>query len=216
MKSSERSPFSHWFETRRLKSPLATTLAVLAGELPEPNLKRKTDMKNTNVRTPEKKPDGYPSGALPLEHSSSLLSGLVKRYQVCWEVWPEYLMVAGKEKQVGFELELSGTPEAGTSHLGPGCPACRQVFEALHAIAEWILPKERRPSTYELGPFQQALRYSSVRAMRPDVTLSVKILHRQGFDQPIDQCEIRCLDEMKEKLKVLGACPRQWALRKAI
>ena len=149
------------------------------------------------------------------EQTSSVLADLVNRYQVCWEVFPEYLMVDGKERQVGFELELTGTPEEGTEHIGPGCPACRRVYAALHAIADWILPTEERPSRYEIGPYEQALRYSAVRALRPDVTLSVKIVHRRGFDQSVDQCEIRCLGEMKQRLKQLGACERQWSFRRA-
>jgi hypothetical protein len=66
-----------------------------------------------------------------------------------------------------------------------------------------------------VGPYEQALRYSKARALRPDVTLSVKILHRRGFDQPVDQCEVRCLEEMRQHLKHLGACERQWSLRRA-
>lgn len=151
-----------------------------------------------------------------LEESLSYLTDLVRRCQVCWEVWPEYLVADGKEQQVGFELELTGTPEVGTNHIGPGCPACRKVYAALHAIASWILPKEERPSMYEIGQYEQALRYSFVRAMRPDVTLTVKILHRRGFDQPVDQCEIRCLEEMKQRLTQLGACQRQWSLHRAV
>ena len=146
----------------------------------------------------------------------SSLTDLVQRYQVCWEVWPEYLVADGKERKVGFELELTGTPEVGTHQISPGCPACRQVYAALHAIADWILPKEERPSMYEMGQFEQALRYSFARAMRPDVMLTVKILHRHGFDQPVDQCEIRCLQEMKQRLAKLGACQRQWSLHRAV
>ncbi len=152
---------------------------------------------------------------LATEQSPSVLGDLVNRYQVCWEVFPEYLMVNGKERQVGFELELTGTPEAGTDHVGPGCPACRRVYAALHAVADWILPKDERPSRYEVGPYEQALRYSAVRALRPDVTLSVKIVHRRGFDLPVDQCEVHCLEEMKQRLKQLGACERQWSFRRS-
>ncbi len=145
---------------------------------------------------------------------SSVLVNMVQRYQVCWEVWPESLIVGGKQQQVGLELELSGTHEPGTGHVSPGCPACHHVYSALLAIAGWILPKEERPSRYEVGPYEQALRYSAVRGNRPDVTLSLKILHRRGFDQPVDQCELRCLEEMKQRLKRLGACERQWSFRK--
>lgn len=149
-----------------------------------------------------------------LNDQSSVMVDLVKRYQVCWEVWPESLMVGGKQQQVGFELELSGTHEPATGHVSPGCAACRHVYSALLAIADCILPKEERPSRYEIGPYEPALRYSAARGSRPDVTLSVKIVHRRGFDQPVDQCEVRCLEEMKQRLKQLGACERQWSSRR--
>ena len=144
---------------------------------------------------------------------SPFLADLVKRYQVCWEVWPECLMVSGNVRQIGFELELSATHEFETEHDGPGCPACQRIYGALHALADWILPREERPSMYEIGPYETALRYSAVRRNRPDVTLSVKIVHRRGFEQPVDDCELRCLKEMKGHLAELGACERQWSLR---
>jgi hypothetical protein len=138
------------------------------------------------------------------------LSELVKRYLVCWEVWPEHLFVNRQQRQVGFELELCGTHNS-QGHQGGPCSGCRQVFKALYAIVEYILPPEGRASMYEIGPYTQALLYSAVRGNRPDVTLSMKVLHRQGFDQPVDACEERCLEEMKAKLKQLGACERHWS-----
>jgi hypothetical protein len=86
-----------------------------------------------------------------VEQSFSSLVDLVKQYQVCWEVWPEVLMVGGKEKQVGFELELSGTPEPRTDDVGPGCSACRRVYDALLAVAHLIFPREERPRCMRLG-----------------------------------------------------------------
>ena len=126
-----------------------------------------------------------------VENHPPFLADLVNRYQVCWEVWPEHLMVGGKDRQVGFELELSGTHEPETSHIGPGCPACRRIYGALRCVADWILPKDERTSRYEIGPYDQAIRYSAVRGNRPDVTISVKIVHRTGFDEPVDACEMR-------------------------
>jgi hypothetical protein len=139
------------------------------------------------------------------------LTQFVRRYRICWEVWPELLVRDNKQRQVGFELELSGSHDFEGHHSGPGCSGCRQVFLALHAVVEHILPPEGRPSRYEIGPYEQALRYSAVRGNRPDVTLTVKVLHRQGFDQPVDPCEVRCLEEMKARLRELGACERQWS-----
>lgn len=146
----------------------------------------------------------------PAEQSPSTLATLVQRFQVCWEVWPEDLMTREGRKQVGFELELSGTPESKNGQVSPGTTACQNVYDALHAIANWIFPKEERPSVYEIQPFERALHYSSTRDHRPDVTLSVKIVHRHGFDLPVDACEVRCLGEMEQRLKQIGARQCQW------
>ncbi len=135
---------------------------------------------------------------------------LVERYRVCWEVWPESICADGKRRQTGFQLELYGTHDAMTEHPLPGCPACQRLYAALRTIAEWILPEEKRPSTYEIGAFDQSLRYSPARHNRPDVTLRIRILHREGFESPVDSCEVRCLTEMQERLRELGAQERQW------
>lgn len=134
----------------------------------------------------------------------------VARYRVCWDVWPEFALVKGKRMQIGFELELSGTHEPGVEHPSPGCEHCQRVFLGLVEIADWIQPKERRLSRYEIEPYQQTLRYSQRRNSRPDVSLSLRILHREDGLQPVDPCEERCLDEMEHRLGEIGACKGSW------
>ena len=139
------------------------------------------------------------------------LKGLVLKHQVCYEVWPEYLMVRTKKTQVGFSLELSGIH--GHKSVGrplPGCPQCQQVFEDLQVIAEWIQPREKRASQYEIQSFDRSLHKAPKREFRPEVALTLKILHRQGFDQSVDACEERCLTEMREKLAKLGVKEGVW------
>ncbi|MBI4442587.1 MAG: hypothetical protein HY649_04355 [Acidobacteria bacterium] len=147
------------------------------------------------------------------EENTRLLADFVELYRVCWEVWPEYIALNGEKRQIGFVLELVGTHEPGVEHPTPGCDHCLRVFGALQAIAEYILPKETRPSRYEIEVYDQAIRYSPKRRNRPDVILQIKILHRQGFERPLDECEIRCLTEMKQRLRDLGACEAQWSSR---
>ena len=147
------------------------------------------------------------------EEVPGVLKDLVRHFQVCWEVWPEELFVGNEKRQVGLALELCGTHGPGGQPHEPGCPDCQRVFAALHVIAGWILPMERRPSFYELAPFNPSLRYSPARGNRPDVTLTVKILHRRGFERPVDDCEIRCLKEMEQRLKELGAGEHHWIPR---
>lgn len=143
------------------------------------------------------------------------LRELVTRHKVCWNLWPELLMVGGEKRQVGYELELAGTHKPGVTHPEPGCEHCQQVFMALREIAEYILPREERPSMYLIGPFDQAIHYWRLHANRPDVVLSVKIVHRYGCERPLDECEDRCLKEMETRLRDLGACRLQWSERHA-
>lgn len=135
---------------------------------------------------------------------------LVTEHQVCYEVWPEYLMAQGKKVKVGFGLELCGTHGHESSRPLPGCPQCYQVFKNLEKIADWIKPRENRPSYYEIQPYDHALHEARKRAFRPEVALVLKILHRQGFDQPVDECEELCLTEMRTKLAELGVLEGRW------
>lgn len=136
----------------------------------------------------------------------TVLRELVQRFRVCWKVWPEFTYVNHEQRQIGYGLELAGTHEPWVKHPEPGCEHCRRIFVVLREIANWILPRDQRPSTYEIGPYDQAIRYMPSRHDRPDVIFTVKILHREGYDGPVDECEDRCLKEMEEGLKALGAC----------
>jgi hypothetical protein len=136
------------------------------------------------------------------------LAELVRRYQICWEVWPEYLSVDHTMRQVGFELELSGTDKG--IEFNPTCPQCAQIRWALEAIASWILDQKDVDLTLELSHHEQSICYSGSRGNRPDVILAIRILHRAGSSDPVDQCEIHYLEILKTRLRQLGACEHQW------
>lgn len=148
-----------------------------------------------------------------VQEVSSLME-LIQRYRICWEVWPEYALVGSEKRQIGFALELSGTHAQGTARVQPGCEHCHAVFAALREVAESIVPAGERPSISDIGPYRQALHYSPIRQDRPEVRLTITILHQKRIEDPIDPCQVRCLSEMKQRLKELGAQERQWIPRK--
>ena len=140
--------------------------------------------------------------------ANNSLAGLVQRYQVCWEVWPEYLAVDNRMRQVGFELELSGSDKC--IQFNPTCSECLQIRLALEAIANRILEDRDENLTIEFSHHEQSISYSAARGNRPDVTLTIRILHRTGFTDPVDRCEISYLERVKTRLRQLGVCERQW------
>ena len=136
---------------------------------------------------------------------------VVQTHQVCFESYPIWHVPRGGGKvAIGYELDLIGTHDKPAHPPKPGCDECRPVREALMLIARSILPADDRPSRYSIEPFDTAIHFSPRRKMRKDVVLAIDIVHRGAFDGPIDACETRCLREMKEKLKELGARPEHW------
>ncbi|MBZ0159501.1 MAG: hypothetical protein K8G79_05125 [bacterium] len=157
---------------------------------------------NTGASTPE------PDAPETIER----LKAIVREHRVCWEVWPEQLAGGGSRPlQVGFDLVLNGAHAHDTDRPSPGCKKCQTIFEHLREIAEWIVPKVERPSRYDIQIFDHAIHFASERRNRPDVALTIKILHRSEIDRPVDECEVICLNEMKEKLAQIGAQHRQWS-----
>jgi len=138
------------------------------------------------------------------------LKSLVHLHQVCWEVFPEQIpVVEDRPRQIGFDLLMYGTHEP-KEHPVPGCQKCQGIYKDLRKIAQWIFPKDERPSRYEIEIFDSAIHYSPARGNRPDVTLTIKIVHRSEFERPVDECEVLCLNEMKAKLFELGAQEKRW------
>jgi hypothetical protein len=136
------------------------------------------------------------------------LADLVQRYKVCWEVWPEYSAMGKGLQQIGFELELLGSPSSGRE-CDPCCAESAAIHTALKAIAGWILEQDDSVRV-QIEDNSQSLCYSPVRGDRADITLSIKILHQAGFENPIDEKEKTFLEKTKFRLRELGVCEHQW------
>ena len=134
------------------------------------------------------------------------LREFVEKYKVSYEVWPIFeVKHEGEKVQIGFELELAGTHHDPKEPPKPGCVECVTVYDDLRRIAQSILPQEDRKSRYEISVFDSSLHYSAKRKFRGEVSLAIRILHKGKFDDPTDDCEVRCLHEMGQKLSALGA-----------
>ena len=138
---------------------------------------------------------------------NSELAELVHRHKVCWEVWPE-VCAGNHHQQIGYELELFGSDEE-IEDFSPCCRECVRIGAALRSIADGIteLSDDVRTEVVFGG---QSLTYSPTRGNRPDVTLSIRILHRSAYENPLDQSERAYLEKMKARLRDLGACEHSW------
>ncbi len=107
--------------------------------------------------------------------------------------------------KIGFEVDLIGTHDHPKQPPKPGCEECHLVYSNLLRIATAVLPAEDRDSRYVIEPYEASISLSPRRKKRKDVTVSIDIVHRGPFDQPIDACETRCLHEIDLRRRFRGA-----------
>jgi len=146
-----------------------------------------------------------------IREAPAALRQLVEQHEVCREIWLlRHVDPASGARTVGYQLELLGTHHEPAHTPDPGCDEWLRVYEALRQIAAWILPKQERGSVYLVGVFDHPMRLSPQRGFRKDVELVISIQHRAGFTKPVDECEIRCLQQMEQSLRALGARKHHW------
>lgn len=159
------------------------------------------------------------ANALVNQQTTTMIAGLreiARRHEVCYEVCPEWSISEGRKIQIGFELELCGinshvVENESRRHPVPGCSLCFRTYGEIRQIAESILPREERPSRYEIQAFDRALHIAPhQRQRRSEVVVRIVIMHRRDFNRPVDDCESRCLKEMRERLSQLGICEGRW------
>jgi hypothetical protein len=133
------------------------------------------------------------------------IKNLIEKHRVCFESWYEYAMVGGVRSHTGYALRLSGINNHETGEHGvPGCTYCRQTYSDLCSVAKWILPPDDRASQYRIEPFDSSFHIAKTRGHREEVVVTIQVLHRDDPDRPADECEMRCLGEMRQKLKEFG------------
>jgi hypothetical protein len=141
------------------------------------------------------------------EEELNALRELARRLRVHYEVAPEVVVRRGERIKVGFEIHLWAVHDKGARPL-PGCAKCLALVDELRRVADWMLPLDERPTRAELQPFHPALYESRIVPDSDEVALSIRLIHREGYDRPIDACEERCLRELRSKLRQLGVPER--------
>ena len=146
--------------------------------------------------------------------ASETLQEWVTAHKVCWELSPlvELDQHPGKpltRVQVGFELQLFAR-HAEDVKPSPACPECVSLYEKLRAIALFALPKENRPSRYEVAGFDSSFHLRPESSWVPEVQLTLRIIHGSDYFNPLDDCEKKCATEIQEQLRALGAHPKAW------
>ena len=149
-----------------------------------------------------------------------VLQNVVLRHQVCYEVWPEWSGCGGRARRIGYCVTLYGVNDRNDcvrGHHVPGCLHCGFTYDALRKIAEWITLTEQQGCRFEIQAFDRAWHIApKQRWSRNEITVNVKILHRQDVDAPLDDSQEGSLKEMRTILKKLGVREGEWRAETAV
>jgi hypothetical protein len=135
------------------------------------------------------------------------LREIARSRRVHYDVEPEIVIRGSERVKVGFNVRLWAVHQVNARAL-PGCAKCWDLVDDLRRIAEEVVPAVERPSRTELEPFRPALYDSRVVPDADEVTVTIRLIHREGYDRPIDACEERCLREIRTRLRALGVPER--------
>ena len=139
----------------------------------------------------------------------------IQQHKVCWELVPYYAIGRAGKIQVGFELDLFAQFESGAKP-NPGCKQCEEVFHNLAEIGRLALPTDFRPTRYDFQQFDASFHLRTETKLKPEIQLTILIIHREGFFNPVDECERKCATEIQQRLKNMGVQRKVWSQRTAV
>jgi hypothetical protein len=135
------------------------------------------------------------------------LDGLLRSYAMLWQLWPQYAVLHGERRQIGFELELIGSHTLDPNHLDPGCSQCHRVRSILLAIADNLAHEVFRNDdsvTYDIDPHSASITCLPGLANRPCVTVSVIVTDNRAFEHATGGLGDVVVSNAREYLAELG------------
>jgi len=138
----------------------------------------------------------------------------IRHHRVTWEMAPWLEMVDHTPASIGFELRLFARHEQ-HDHPSPGCGLCLGLYQRLRQVAQAALPREHRPTQYQIDPYDASFHLRPEAEWSPEVQLAIHIVHREGYLRPVDDCEKKCAEEIRSNLGRLGVQARTWSEARA-
>lgn len=145
------------------------------------------------------------------------MTEIVSSYKVFWTVMPIDLPGGeGSPVRVGMSLALVGTDEEGTQASDERSQQI--VSDKLEELAEWLVPTNYPNVEFEIRRHDTETFFlpGDLSTKRKNYVVGIRILHKEGFDQPVDKFQTQILKELESRLKDLG-CPRDhWKKRPGV
>jgi hypothetical protein len=138
------------------------------------------------------------------------LHDLVRRYRVCFDLAHELGPTGTGVRPIGFSIELAGSHPHEPGAPIASCAECARLTTALRTIAGEVLPGAPKDVAFSVDGPRPALQFTPKHGGRPDLTVTIAVLHRESVQRPVDDSEARARDEVVARLRALGVPEGAW------
>jgi hypothetical protein len=142
------------------------------------------------------------------EGFSLVLRELVEHFQITWAVSPLRECVSGESVEMGFVLELKGTHEPVSGHVGRRCPHCANLLMAMRIIGEWLFPPDGSCEFCELRIFNNFVRGEEDGLSEPCSMKVFCLASHVGARCQLGSCHAWCEATLRERLNRIGSVER--------
>ena len=136
--------------------------------------------------------------------TNTCLEEMLHEFGVFWHAWPVYVWVHGERRQIGVELELTGSHSQDPEHLDPDCAECQRVRSVLVAAAEHITERlssaQQTQTSWEIEPHYSDIVSSPSLGYRPCVTVSICITQNDVGESPADLSDTPVVENLRRCL----------------
>lgn len=136
--------------------------------------------------------------------SNSPTQSAVPKYDIFWQLWPQFDTTGGEHRQRGVEVELIGSHTSNLDHVDFTCRTCHSVRSALLGIAYLVLREavfSRDSLTYRLDSHSNSILCLPAWGNRAAVSVSIYVSWNGSNGQAF---ETAVLSEVKTLLASRG------------
>lgn len=141
--------------------------------------------------------------------TSEALRAWVREARVTFEVSPLREQVDGRRLQVGVAVQLfARLPKQ--AHMDPGSALARRLQTRLRTVARAVAPEAHPAVRCRVDPARAAIYLRPEAHFAPEVQVTLRIEHRDGYLRPLTTEQRQCAEQAREGLTALGCRARSW------
>lgn len=124
--------------------------------------------------------------------------------RICWNRFKRFRYEGSERIHSGYDLELAGTCTSSRSFGPIGVEEYLPIVRTLFAVAGWAMNCEKGPCEFEALLRPNRITFWSRHQSRPDVILSISVLHRNHQVDESDGAAHACIEAIGHRLSSIG------------